>query len=303
MASPIARLFSGIGSVKRQAVDAFNNPLDYLSMITGRAQEDTQRAIDLQNQALGDPTNPLRITDQQAFNQLADALTAQGAGAGVTAYHGSGSLFRLLDPSKRGTGANAQAYGVGAGYTSSARNLAETYKKDLAGTKVINRATGEIIDTRDIPMDRMARFDLFYKPFQGYLYKGDIPDEIIPKFLDWNKPIKEQSVEVQDVAKKIFNEEKRIKSGFPKLSAEEINNLTGEELYNAMSAVWRGGKEQASKELETSGVFGIKYLTEGKNKVENYVPFRPEDYKIQEINDIPVEDFFKINPFPDTTKD
>jgi hypothetical protein len=81
--SPIARLFSGIDSVKRQAADAFNNPLDYLSMITGRAQEDTQRTIDLQNQALGDPTNPLRVTDQQAFDQLTDALTAQGAGAGI----------------------------------------------------------------------------------------------------------------------------------------------------------------------------------------------------------------------------
>jgi hypothetical protein len=86
MASPIARLFSGIDSVKRQAFDAFNNPLDYLSMIAGRAQEDTQKTIYLQNQALGDLKNPLRVTDQQAFDQLTDALTAQGAGAGVTKF-------------------------------------------------------------------------------------------------------------------------------------------------------------------------------------------------------------------------
>lgn len=75
MVSPIARLFSGIDSVKRQAVDAFNNPMDYLSMIAGRAREDTQKVVTLQDQAFGDPTNPLRITDQQAFNELTDKVS------------------------------------------------------------------------------------------------------------------------------------------------------------------------------------------------------------------------------------
>ena len=28
--------------------------------------------------------------------------------------------------------------------------------------------------------------------FQGHLYKLDIPDEDIPKYLDWDKPLSEQ---------------------------------------------------------------------------------------------------------------
>jgi hypothetical protein len=35
----------------------------------------------------------------------------------------------------------------------------------------------------------------------GYLYKGEIPDEILPSFLDWDKPLSQQSEEVRNALK------------------------------------------------------------------------------------------------------
>jgi len=39
--------------------------------------------------------------------------------------------------------------------------------------------------------------------FGGYLYKVDIPDEYVPKMLDWDKPINQQSKEIQEIAKQL----------------------------------------------------------------------------------------------------
>lgn len=218
---------------------------------------------------------------------------------GITAYHGSRSLFSQLDPTKAGTGEGKQVYGHGAGYTAGARPVAEsyifagpegrlTYKGKLmdrnadrntidsavyalhlaGGDKEIAKrsglATPEKIDK--VLMDKI-------KPV-GYLYKGDIPDEIIPKFLDWDRPIKEQSKEVQSLAKKY---------------GLEMDDLGGD-------LVARVGKgTQGSAIMEDAGIRGIKYFDANSRNAQygsqNFIPFRAEDYKIQEINDIPVEDW------------
>jgi hypothetical protein len=75
--TPLARLFSGISSVKRQAADALSNPVDYLSMIAGRSKENLDYALELQNKAFGDPKNPTKITNQQAFNDLSNLVLSQ----------------------------------------------------------------------------------------------------------------------------------------------------------------------------------------------------------------------------------
>jgi len=147
----------------------------------------------------------------------------------------------------------------------------------------------------------------------GYLYKGDIPDEILPKFLDWDKPLSQQSDEVKTALEKagIVNFEQNIGPSsvgeVRNLGFRNVGTLTGEELYKRLTEknfaqktqVTSGARKEAeldaSNFLENIGVRGIRYLDqvsrgEGKG-TSNFVPFRPEDFKIQEINDIPIEDY------------
>lgn len=147
----------------------------------------------------------------------------------------------------------------------------------------------------------------------GYLYKGDIPDEILPKFLDWDKPLSQQSDEVKTALEKagIVNFEQNIGPSsvgeVRNLGFRNVGTLTGEELYKRLTEknfaqktqVTSGARKEAeldaSNFLENIGVRGIRYLDQGsrgKGKgTSNFVPFRSEDFKIQEINDIPIEDY------------
>jgi hypothetical protein len=68
----LGTLFSRIDATKRQVKDALSNPSDYLDMVLGRLQEGAQKTEQLQTEAFGDPTNPVKITNKDAFNKLAD---------------------------------------------------------------------------------------------------------------------------------------------------------------------------------------------------------------------------------------
>jgi len=297
------------------------------------------------------------------------------APAGITAYHGSPYLFRQFDPTKVGTGEGAQAYGVGAGYTAESRPVAEYYQQQLA----INKARNNLdVDPRvrsgislmQTPgsggienLENMLQSAYGYKPkvaketveklkktIGGYLYKGDIPDEILPKFLDWDKPVSDQK-DVMELLRK--NAEARVKerllpsiqseiakdlpakgissSNFlelfspenaatnekvrqlaqERLSKMDIKDLvekeldatkprdtnwklTGKQLYEYLAKV-NGSQAKATELLNNAGVRGIQYLDEASRSrgkgTSNFVPFSPEDFKVQEINDIPVEDW------------
>ena len=38
---------------------------------------------------------------------------------------------------------------------------------------------------------------------EAYMYKVDVPDKAVPKMLDWDKPLTEQTPEVQEALKKL----------------------------------------------------------------------------------------------------
>ena len=124
----------------------------------------------------------------------------------------------------------------------------------------------------------------------GYLYKGDIPDEILPKFLDWDKPLSQQSEEVQKALAKIDPD-----SFSPKgndYAPEELGQMIYARIANSPLAK---NQAEATAVLNQYGIRGIRYLDQGSRGegkgTSNFVPFRPEDYKIQEINDIPIEEW------------
>ena len=139
------------------------------------------------------------------------------------------------------------------------------------------------------------------QPGQGYLYKGEIPDEILPKFLDWDKPFSKQTKDVQNAYKEIAAEFKE--AGDPRAVLMEgniKNDGTGSMMYQ--SFVHRDDiqdelKLQATQILDSKGVRGIRYLDQGSRGegkgTSNFIPFRPEDYRIQEINDIPIEQYME----------
>jgi hypothetical protein len=250
------------------------------------------------------------------------------APAGITAFHGSPYLFRQFDPAKISSGEGAQAYGVGAGYTAEARPVAEEYARNLANREIENQGrlnahanakrladlAGDpkyaaddvrfVLETNpDHPQKELLTKTLGYlesgsykEPLKntGYLYKGDIPDEILPKFLDWDKPLGQQSKEVKDSLNFLIKDKNSPITG---QTAKELSNLINDPKSTGESIVQMFGSNQKelSNILESAGVRGIRYLDQGSRGegkgTSNFIPFRAEDYKIQEINDIPIEDY------------
>lgn len=146
-----------------------------------------------------------------------------------------------------------------------------------------------------------------YKP-AGNLYKADIPDAAIPMMLDWDKPLSQQPKEIQTWLSDPYNPYK--KQLLQKDSGG--NEPYGRDIYNRLANLmsegkgWDVGNKNASQELSSFGITGIRYLDEGSRGTgkgtSNYVVFDPSTVKILEKNDIPVsrkellqQEFDKLN--------
>jgi hypothetical protein len=170
--------------------------------------------------AVRDPSiiaDALRYTAQQASSGPLGAGEVIGEMVGpmrtrgtpvmqeIDVYHGSPHRFEEFDASKIGTGEGAQAYGHGI-YLAESPDVARTYipkGRDLSGFTL--RETGEFIGKDDprFPeiadtMDRMVkngygeRFSEQFSTHSGALYTADLPDEMVDRMLDWDKPLSEQ---------------------------------------------------------------------------------------------------------------
>lgn len=343
MASPLGYVYSRADALKRRLYDMITNPVDYASMLGGRIQEGAANRESMMNQAFGDPNNPLKVTNPQALAQLTDMIMSGELGfapAGITAYHGSPYLFSKFDPAKAGTGEGAQAYGVGAGYTSEARGIAEKYSpRDPAYEDHLQKLYKQAekkqdYDSMDVlesammhkrPAELRSQYGEAAEPVikkieqfmpKSYLYKGDIPDEILPKFLDWDKPIKDQPEILKSITPNslgltytklpngkhafLTSDGKPLgilqtggtKESFESNWTKDLVSKKGSDLYGNLSQSIPSGGEKASEALSIAGVRGIRYTDVSDNKlVSNFVPFSPEDFKIQEINDMPIQDW------------
>jgi hypothetical protein len=128
-------------------------------------------------------------------------------------YHGTPHSFERFDASKIGTGEGAQAYGHGI-YVAENPEVATGYAKNVKDMGSISSMNAELSRLSKI-MDADSRGG--YRKFksnvgeeaaqkydelmtkrnavstaEGNLYKADLPDEMIPKMLDWDKPLSEQ---------------------------------------------------------------------------------------------------------------
>jgi hypothetical protein len=163
--------------------------------------------------------------------------------------------------------------------------------KDVISTNPAEKATYEKIISE---LENLKSQGSVKVESSGYLYKGDIPDEILPKFLDWDKKFTEQSPEVKETIAKYWKENK-VYGDPTKLSGAGIYDSIVAHVYGGAGR--QGAQQAASNELEKIGLRGIRYLDQGSRGegkgTSNFIPFRSEDYKIQEINDIPLEDYIR----------
>lgn len=149
-----------------------------------------------------------------------------GMQANLVAYHGSSKKFEKFDPKKIGTGEGVQAYGYGL-YFSESRDVAK-------GFKVAVPDKGP-----------------------GALYTVDVPDSLVRKMIEWDKPISQQPQNVKDaLANSVF-------AG---------TEMTGKEVYERIgSMLSKGTKEKqgqaASRFFAEKGVPGVRYIEKNAGNV------------------------------------
>jgi len=264
-------------------------------------------------ETLANRPNLLGTTQEQAINDAVN--TARG----IRAYHGSPHEFEKFESSKIGTGEGAQAYGHGL-YFAEAEPVAKQYRDKLAmgqstldkkpmsevasekyklpyGTDpTIEHDIADIVssygDTARFVMESrhphlLSHYDKLVEEGRikqpGHMYEVNInahPDH----FLNWDKPLSEQSEHVQNAIKLLPYANHAV------MEAPESFRV----LEDARSA-WmtktgqdtRGDQKHrfnVSRDLHKAGIQGIKYLDAGsRNQGEgsrNYVVFDPKDIEI-----------------------
>lgn len=268
------------------------------------------------------------------------AMNIGPLGLGKIVYHGSPHKFDKFDASKIGTGEGAQAYGHGI-YMADDQKVAKTYAeqvKDMAKIDAANKEMSrlsKVMEADQIPGQwRKYRTDagrfaaeqydalMASKMEPGALYKADLPDEWIPKMLDWDKPLSQQPealASLNSLADKLprnvvvdVASGKRVKStltgrdfynrvaGNPDpLSAIGPRPAAGRPIMGAAGAPGimeydEMGQAAAARLLGMGGIPGIRYLdggSRGKGQgTYNYVVFPglEDQVKILERNGVPL---------------
>ena len=262
---------------------------------------------------LKDLNTPKPVNTTQDMTNLALNLNPVMGLIGATAYHGSPYLFDKFNINRVGSGEGAQAYGHGM-YFAENPKVAEDYAKKLGieKTSMSQLASDYLkqdvppsairmlhdVATSSTPIEEVARkvqggslalrnespdvlkniVSDFRNQSVGNVYKVDIPDQDIPKLLNWDAPIKDQpemysliknSIKDADIRKTFEN------------NAE--SGITGANAYSN----YLSGKTNAdkSKSALNIGIKGIKYLDQSSRQTggtSNFVVFDPSNVKILE---------------------
>jgi TfoX/Sxy family transcriptional regulator of competence genes len=130
----------------------------------------------------------------------------------------------------------------------------------------------------------------------GHLYKTDIPDEAVARFLDWDKPLSQQAPEVQDIlyAKGMDKIKPGARLTMSGDAYSSIGEPTGADIYNRLSEIYGSvggnGSVKSTEMFGNLGIPGIRYLDGGSRSAgkgsSNFVIFDPEMIRILERNGI-----------------
>lgn len=239
-----------------------------------------------------------------AFNPAATADNALGAG--IKAYHGSPYDFDKFDASKIGTGEGAQAYGHGL-YFAENENVAKGYRDNgwnllkingetvVPKTQAENDAASALAVSMGDPERALRELVGKYSPagqvIQDWVERGLVSEERGPgkmyevninaspdQFLDWDKPLSEQSPEVRSLLNPYLEALKRDWSVNPELGEP---TTTGQ----VVSGNYGHNKERMAVDMQNAGIPGIRYLDQGSRGqgegTYNYVVFPGNEHLIE----------------------
>jgi hypothetical protein len=276
----------------------------HIASIPQKFNENQAAQMDLLARAY--PGNTFKSMMTEGDNKALAELAMQVPFNALTAFHGTPhKIVGKFDINKVGTGEGAQAYGHGM-YFAENPAVAKQYAITVPKTINNNAYSAENIAKRLFQggFDEQyinKRLNLVYpnaKPdvitnaienaktgTYGNIYKVDIPDEHIPNMLNWDKPLTQQTPEVQAI----------LKDRFPS-AFDDPRQATGQALYKEqvkkMGMSGQQNPEQfMSNYLNEYGIKGIRYLDEGSRKTggtSNFVVFDPSTVKILEENAKPI---------------
>ena len=248
--------------------------------------------------------------------------------AGAIVYHGSPYKFDKFDASKIGTGEGAQAYGHGL-YMAESKDLADVYRKKLTGVDgapvahpdhsllvKIGQLQNQIQQLRQSDNPAAASMIRAYENRiselnnAGSLYSVDLPDPMIARMLDWDKPLSQQAPEVRNAVKPLLGgafdvrgygggwgslepdpsavRDVFTRSGHPlgSYSAQDAEalNFTGSAIVKALGDMDKQSA-QTSQMLRQMGIPGIRYLDGGSRAAgegtSNFVVFPGEEQALR----------------------
>jgi hypothetical protein len=322
----LAETLRQAGYVTPQGVTGPNAPLarqlkNYVTnVIPTAAQNLAQQRADIDaSLTMGD--QGIQVGDREAFErQMAQVPNLMG----LTAYHGTPHTIKgKFDISKVGTGEGAQAYGHGM-YFAENPAVAKEYQKSLSGRTDFNQQPSDSAFIHAVESFRQAGTPLNAIPAEmkkayksvtdkdiqlaiqatekGNLYKVDIPDADIPMMLDWDKPLLQQTPQVQEALAKlgIKTDKQKLKQFDDALLDALMNdankplpkqpiNPSGKDIYQTFV---QGNPQLTSQKLNEAGIRGIRYLDEGSRSTgkgtSNFVVFEPSQVKILEQNSKPL---------------
>lgn len=248
---------------------------------------------------------------------------------GLTVWHGSPHKFSKFDMSKIGTGEGAQAYGHGL-YMAESPAVAREYQlalgnkpsavDDFAGfeaqaaiaknngnakkaiqwlesrKKITDDAKGFLmpgayekqIADYDEAIRRISSGEVSKNA--GSMYKVDIPDEAVARFLDWDKPLSQQAPEVQALAKEYGLPVSEPGRSLYSVATEQAAYKNGASPASHPD-VFKAAYPQAANILRERGLPGIRYLDGGSRSAgqgsSNFVLFDDQLPRILETNGVP----------------
>ena len=229
----------------------------------------------------------------EVVGEMLGPMRGKGPMAEIDVYHGSPHRFEEFDASKIGTGEGAQAYGHGI-YLAESPDVAKQYKKasDLTPEELEKQLKYALYKT-ETSNDPLVR-DAFKNAAaqlkqsggkQGSLYTADLPDEMVDRMLDWDKPLSEQPKLAEALRKnKVFVEY------VERLMERPLAELDGKTLQRMAVgyAADKGmvGASGAADLLKNVGIPGIRYLDagsrgQGGSGTRNFVVFPGEEKKVK----------------------
>jgi len=225
----------------------------------------------------------------QAYNRALGPVGASQA----TVWHGGPHKFDRFDSSKIGTGEGVQAYGHGL-YLAESPDVAGQYAKQMTApandgpqnhaAMIANSFKGDMGKALEFAKSAQAKAGPEDAPHfaevvarlsrEPQLYKVDLPDPLIARMLDWDKPLSQQAPEVQ----------KAIRAQMPDAAWNVMKNRRGQDYVEHYWNAGIGGSGQsamAGAEMRKLGIPGIRFLDSGSRSAgtgtSNYVVFPGEE--------------------------